>query len=168
MLISFCFSSPFCNPQCLKNTKWWFVRTFYFILISMFLDTEDLDTAVLFIPLDWCWINVDWVILEYWFPLCSACSRTSNFTWIKLFVHKNNNNNNNKNSIVTSLAKYFSVFRQWLDYWPTGPFGSHVHFLIESSQNFDNDDGYSSHWFVMNWMFLDRDTTLLYLFRIDI
>jgi len=26
----------------------------------MFLDTGDLDTAVLFIPLDWCWINVDW------------------------------------------------------------------------------------------------------------
>ena len=43
-------------------------------------------------------------------------------------------------------------------------FLQYVHFLIESSQNyFDNDDGYSSHWFVLSWMFLDRDTTLLNL-----
>ena len=167
MLISFWFSSPFCNSQCLKNTKWWFVRTLYFNFNV--LRYRRLGHSCSFystrLMLNQCWLTV---ILEYWFPLRSGCSRTSHFTWIKLFVHKKTTTTTTKHSIVKSLAKYFSVFGQWLDYWPAGPFGSHVHFLIESSQNFDNDDGYSSHWFVMNWMFLDRDTTLLYLFRIDI
>jgi len=160
MLISFWFSSPFCNPQCLKNTKWWFVRTLYFNFNV--LRYRRLGHSCSFystrLMLNQCRLTV---ILEYWFPLRSGCSRTSHFTSIKLFVHKNNNINNNNKTFYCQILSHVL-------FWPAGPFGSYVHFLIESSRNFDNDDGYSSHWFVLSWMFLDRDTTLLYHFRNDI
>jgi len=110
MLISFWFSSPFCNPQCLKNTKWWFVRTLYFNFNV--LRYRRLGHSCSFystrLMLNQCRLTV---ILEYWFPLRSGCSRTSHFTSIKLFVHKNNNiNNNNKTFYCQILSQVLFCF----------------------------------------------------------
>ena len=107
------FSSPFCNSQCLKNTKWWYVRTHLLYSNTYFnvLKYRRLGLSCSFystrLMLNQCRLTV---ILEYCFLLRSACSRTMQS------FHVNQNNclsikkkkEKAQHSIVKSLAMCFS------------------------------------------------------------